>query len=243
MNGIRIAMWSGPRNISTAMMRAWSNRGDTTCWDEPFYAWYLKETGIQQPGWDEIIKVHETEWRKVIARIEGPVPCGKDIHFLKCMTHHMLPEVGREWFAHARHFFLIRDPEMMLRSYAAARDGVPFLIEELGLTLQRELYEHVTRVLGKAPPVVASEDILADPRGTLLKLCDALGVPFTDKMVSWPAGPRPEDGVWAKHWYASVEKSTGFSPLQESTHPLPDQYRPMLNELRRDYEPLAALKI
>jgi len=240
---MRIAMWSGPRNISTAMMRAWGNRGDTACWDEPFYAWYLKETGIQQPGWDEIIQVHETDLRKVMAHIEGPVPGGKDIHFLKCMTHHMLPDVGREWFAHARHFFLIRDPEMMLRSYAAARDGAAFVMEELGLTLQRELYEHVTRVLGKAPPVVASEDIMANPRGTLSKLCDALGVPFTDKMLSWPAGPRPEDGVWAKHWYGSVEKSTGFDRPRESMHPLPDQLMPMLEGLYEDYNALAVYKI
>jgi len=243
VSGMRIAMWSGPRNISTAMMRAWGNRGDTACWDEPFYAWYLKETGIQQPGWDEIIQVHETDLRKVMAHIEGPVPGGKDIHFLKCMTHHMLPDVGREWFAHARHFFLIRDPEMMLRSYAAARDGAAFVMEELGLTLQRELYEHVTRVLGKAPPVVASEDIMANPRGTLSKLCDALGVPFTDKMLSWPAGPRPEDGVWAKHWYGSVEKSTGFDRPRESMHPLPDQLMPMLEGLYEDYNALAVYKI
>ncbi len=243
MSGMRIAMWSGPRNISTAMMRSWGNRPDTVCWDEPFYTWYLKETGIEQPGRDEVIATHETDWREVIARIEAPVPGGKPIHFLKCMTHHMLPQVSREWFAGARHFFLIRDPEMMLRSYAAARGAVPFKPEELGITLQRELFDQVTRVQGAPPPVVASEDILNDPRRCLTALCAALEVPFFEEMLAWPPGPRPEDGVWAKHWYGAVLKSTGFEKPSASPHPLPDYLKPMLDDLYTDYEVLAAHKL
>jgi len=241
MSGVRIAMWSGPRNISTAMMRSWGNRPDTRAWDEPFYAHYLKATGIQQPGWDEVIEVHETDPVKVIARIKGKIPQRRAVHFLKCLTHHMLPDVSREWFSSAKHFFLIRDPEYILRSYAAIRSD--FAVEELGLRQQRELFDEVTERCGAPPPVVASEDILSDPRATLSKLCAALDVPFTEEMLRWSPGPRPEDGVWAKHWYGSVEKSTGFAAPSESTHPLPDHLKPMLDELYQDYEPLAARKI
>lgn len=239
--GVRIAMWSGPRNISTAMMRCWGNRPDTVCWDEPFYAWYLKETGLDHPARAEIIAAHESNWREVVQRIEGRVPTDASIHFLKCMTHHMLPQMSRNWLAGVRHFFLVRDPERMLRSYAATRKD--FTVAELGLRLQLELFEEVTRASGAAPPVVASEDILADPRKMLVKLCAALDVPFMEKMLAWPPGPRPEDGVWAKHWYGSVHKSTGFSKPSDSTHPLPDHLKPMLDELYADYAPLVTHKL
>jgi len=239
--GRRIAMWSGPRNISTAMMRSWGNRSDTVCWDEPFYAWYLKHTGLDHPGAEEIIAHDENDWREVAKRISGPVPGDRDIRFLKLMTHQMLPEVGRAWFSDVEHFFLIRDPEMIVRSYTATRDT--FVAEELGIALQRGIFEEVSKLIGRVPAVIASEDVLADPRRTLSALCDDMELPFDEDMLHWPAGERPEDGVWARHWYSSVTKSTGFAAPSESPHPLMPEYEDMVPVLRADYEVLLKHKL
>lgn len=238
---VRIAMWSGPRNISTAMMRSWGNRADTAVWDEPYYAAYLKRTGLDHPGRDEILRVHDSDWRSVTARILGPTPGGKAIFFLKLMTHHMLPDMKRDWFAHARHVFLIRDPESIIRSYAATRPD--FAAEDLGLIQQRRLFTEATAATGETPPVIAAEDVLADPRALLTALCGRLGVPFTDDMLSWAPGTRSTDGVWAKHWYASVERSTGFAAPAPSPHPFPKRHRALLNRLRPHHEALSAHKL
>ena len=209
---VRIAMWSGPRNISTAMMRAWENRADTKVIDEPFYAHYLKTTGVDHPMRDEILDSQPNNWGEVAGDIVGPGPGGVDIWYQKHMTHHMIPEVGRDWFRHVRHAFLIRDPREMLASYAAKRTDVT--PADLGAKLQAELYEEVIERTGRTPPVIDAADVLRDPRAMLQALCAALDVPFDDAMLAWPAGPRATDGVWAAHWYASVEASTGFKPYE-----------------------------
>ncbi|WP_109121105.1 sulfotransferase family protein [Azospirillum sp. TSO22-1] len=206
---IRIAMWSGPRNISTAMMRAWENRPDTAVVDEPFYAAYLAETGLDHPGREDVLASQPTDWRTVAAAlVDEPVPGGRAIFYQKHMTHHMLPGVGLDWTDRVRNAFLIRDPAEVVASYVQRRGSVD--LADIGVERQAELFDREADRLGRAPPVVDARDVLGAPATTLARLCDALGVPFTEAMLRWPPGRRATDGVWAPHWYASVEASTGF---------------------------------
>ena len=236
---VRIAMWSGPRNISTAMMRAWENRPDTAVVDEPFYAFYLAETGLDHPGRDAVLAGQPTDWRAVArALVEEPVPEGRAIHYQKHMTHHMLPGVGLDWTDGVRNAFLIRDPAEVVASYLQRRGTVD--LADIGVERQAELFDRVAERLGRAPPVIDARDVLADPAAVLARLCAALDVPFTAAMLSWPAGPRPSDGVWAPHWYASVEASTGFGPpppeapaLEGGPARVAEAARPYYERLRR----------
>jgi hypothetical protein len=207
---VRIAMWSGPRNISTAMMRAFANRADTAVWDEPFYACYLEKTGLDHPMAADIIAAYETDWRVLVGQLTGPAPGGASVFYQKHMCHHMLPEIGLEWLAAVRNCFLIREPARVLASYAAKRDMVT--LEDLGFPQQRTLFERVRADLGAVPPVLDCDDILADPRAMLKRLCEAVGIAFDKAMLSWPAGRHDSDGLWAAHWYGAVEASTGFAP-------------------------------
>ncbi|HET7202004.1 MAG TPA: hypothetical protein VFI92_01430 [Steroidobacteraceae bacterium] len=207
---LRLAMWSGPRNISTAFMRAWGNREDTVVVDEPFYAHYLDVTGIGHPGRDEILAHHERDWRRVVDSLLGPVPSGVRILYQKQMSHHLLPDIGREWLDAVTHAFLIRDPRPMIASLGGKLGS--FDLPATGLPQQVEIFEHVLDRTGRAPPVLDSADLLRDPDGMLRKLCSALEVPFCDRMLWWPPGRRPTDGIWAKYWYERVEASTGFEP-------------------------------
>ena len=201
-------MWSGPRNISTTLLRSWGARPDTFVCDEPLYAGYLLRSGVPHPGREEVMAHHETDWRRVAAWLTGPVPEGKPIFYQKHMAKHLLPGVGRGWLDALTHAFLIRDPAEMLASFAKV---VPDpALDDTGLPLQCELFERVADRTGQPPPVIDSRDVLEDPPGMLARLCGALGVPFTESMLSWPAGRRATDGVWAPHWYAAVEASTGF---------------------------------
>ncbi len=217
---LRIAMWSGPRNISTALMRSWGNRPDTFVRDEPFYAHYLKETGLDHPGHDEVIASQPIDWREVVADLTGPVPGGKAIDYQKHMAHHLLPNIGRDWLDRVTNAFLIRHPAEMIVSLAKVLPRVR--IEDTGLPQQVEIFDWVHRRTGVTPPVIDSKDVLMDPRGQLTQLCAALGLKFEEAMLSWPAGPRETDGVWAKHWYANVEKSTGFEPYKAKDEPVPE---------------------
>jgi hypothetical protein len=210
---IRIAMWSGPRNLSTAMMRSFGNRPDTAVLDEPFYAAFLKAAGADHPMRDEVLSHHEQDWRKVAENLAGPVPDGKRVFYQKHMTHHMVPGIGRDWMASCRHAFLIRHPDRVLASYADKRGRVT--LADIGFLEQAELYDQAAALMPSPPPVVDADRLLADPGGVLSRLCEALGIPFTDAMLSWPPGRRPTDGVWAAHWYDSVERSTGFAAASE----------------------------
>ena len=233
---IRIAMWSGPRNISTAMMRAWGNRADTSVIDEPFYAYYLKATGKEHPGADEVIATGETDWRKVIARLTGPIPNGKQIFFQKQMAHHFLPEIDREWLGAVTNCFLIRDPREVIASYVKKRENPA--LEDLGFVQQAEIFDFVRRQAGSIPPVIDADDVLRDPERMLRLLCDAIGVEFFDTMLSWPAGPRATDGIWAKYWYAEVERSTGFQPYRERKIEVPASLHEIEQRCRECYEQL-----
>ena len=211
--GDRIALWSGPRNLSTALMRSWGSRPDTAVSDEPFYAYYLHKTGIEHPGRAEIIAQYDTDWRKVASRLNGPIPNGKSIWYQKHMTHHILPEMTLDWLAEFKHAFLIRNPAEVLASYTRVRESVS--LDDLGLPQQIRLYEYVMSLGGNPPPVLDSRDLRRDPRHSLELLCAALEIPFMEQMLSWRAGPRESDGIWSKYWYASVAESTGFKPYEE----------------------------
>jgi hypothetical protein len=217
---IRIAMWSGPRNISTALMRAFENRPDTVVTDEPLYGHYLLRTGLDHPGREAVIAAQETDWRTVTAALTGPVPGGGRIWYQKHMAHHLLPEIGRDWLDLLTNCFLIRDPRQVLASYVRTRTQPT--LADVGLSQQVEIFEHVRARTGRAPPVLDARDVLADPRRMLGLLCAALGIPFSERMLAWPAGPRPSDGVWGVHWYQSVWRSTGFRPYRSPSTPLPE---------------------
>jgi hypothetical protein len=241
MRAMRIAMWSGPRNISTAMMRSFGSRPDTAVTDEPLYSHYLKITGVQHPGRDEVLAHHESDWRKVTAALSGPVPDGRAIWYQKHMAHHLLPMIGREWLDALTHAFLIREPDEMLASLVKTYPAAG--LADTGLLQQCEIFDRVADRHGRAPPVVLASDVLKDARALLTKLCDALGIPFLPQMLAWEPGRRPTDGIWAPHWYAVDEASTGFQPWRERQIETPPSLRRLLDECRPWYEKLYGLRL
>jgi hypothetical protein len=210
---VNIAMWSGPRNISTAMMYSFGNRRDCLAWDEPFYGFALKTRGHDHPLRDDILAANECDWNRLVAMCLAPPPGGQRVFYQKHMTHHMLEGFDRSWIAGLTNAFLIRSPERVLSSYA--KKWAEVSLGAIGFVEQAEIFDLVAGRLGRAPPVVDAEDILSDPRGMLEKLCVACGVGFDEAMLTWPKGPKPFDGVWAPHWYNAVWDSTGFSSPDE----------------------------
>jgi len=230
-------MWSGPRNISTAMMRAWGNRPDTFVVDEPFYCYYLHATGRDDPGRDEVIAHGETDWQKVIQQLTGPVPGGRSIYYQKQMTHHLLPEIDRGWLNHVTNCFLIRDPAEVIVSYIKKKNDPT--LEDLGFVQQAEIFDWVRKHTGAVPPVIDANDVLENPEGILRLLCDAIGVDFTEAMLSWPPGVRDTDGIWAKHWYNEVATSTRFrKPGERQPVPVPKHLTANFHRSRICYEQL-----
>ena len=240
---LRIAMWSGPRNISTAMMRAFEARPDCAVSDEPFYAAYLAATGLIHPQNDEILASQSNDPGAVAAEVAGPVPGGRALWYQKQMTHHMLPGFDRGWIDGMANAFLIRAPEAVLLSYVEKRADVT--LDEIGLPQQVELFDRAADRLGRAPPVIESRDVLVDPRGTLSALCRGLGIGFDEAMLSWAPGRRATDGVWAPSWYDGVERSTGFAPPkpERGFDDLPDGLKPLAEAGRPLYERLARHKL
>ena len=232
---VRVAMWSGPRNVSTAMLRSFGQRPDTMVVDEPFYAHYLVATGIDHPGREDVIASQPTRWQEVAAALTGPLPDGIAVYYQKHMTHHLLPEMGRDWIGRLSNAFLIRDPEHVVASYAKVR-GAPTLAD-LGYAQQAEIF----RAYGG--PVVDSVDLLRDPATVLGRLCEALGIAFDPGMLSWPPGRRPTDGVWAEHWYANVEASTGFAPYDPRPADVPEHLRHLVDAARPYYDELGAHRL
>jgi hypothetical protein len=233
-DGVRLAVWSGPRNISTALMRAWENRPDCRVVDEPLYAYYLAETGIDHPGRDEVIAAGETSWQAVVADLTSPAD---GIYYQKHMTHHLLPQLPRDWIAELTNVLLIRDPAEVVASYVRSRADVT--LADIGLTQQVELYD----LLGADVPVVDAADFLRDPERYLRWLCDYIGVEFTDAMLHWPAGPRDSDGVWARYWYGAVLASTGFEPYRPRAVSLDGEPARVAEAGRPLYERLRAARI
>jgi len=238
---LRIAMWSGPRNISTALMRAWENRFDTAVIDEPFYAHYLLATCLAHPGAAEVIAHHETDPRRIIDTLIGPVPGSAPIFYQKHMAHHLLPGIDRAWLDSVTNCFLIREPREMLASLAKT---IPHpRLADTGLPQQAELFNHVTQQTGETPIVLDARDVLQDPEGMLRMLCDRLGIDFSDRMLHWPAGPRNTDGIWAPHWYAAVWKSTGFEPYRPKDEPLPAHLHALRDQCTPLYDRLHAHRL
>lgn len=240
---VRIAMWSGPRNISTAMMRAFENRADATVVDEPFYASWLKATGEPHPMAAEVIAAGETDPVKVAAALIGPVPGGRAVFYQKHMTHHMIVCFPRGWTDHVTNAFLIRAPEEVIASYTDRRGQAT--LADIGVEEQAEIFDRVADRLGAAPPVIDARDVLADPAAALAALCAACGIAFDPAMLAWPPGRRDSDGVWGAHWYASVERSTGFSRPRPPVAfaDLDDGQKRVAEAARPFYERLAAHRL
>ena len=242
MSGVtRLAVWSGPRNISTALMRSWGQRPDTVVCDEPLYAHYLAMTGLDHPGRAEILAAHETDWRLVTTWLTGPLPDGKTVFYQKHMAHHLLDGLARDWLDRLTHVLLIREPGEMLTSLIKVTPRPT--VADTGLPQQWELFERLADRAGAPPPVFDARDILDNPRTMLQAMCGAVHLPFTEAMLSWPAGPRPTDGVWAPHWYAAVDASTGFQPPRARREPVPSSLAGVREECDALYQRLHARRI
>ncbi len=235
-NVLRVAMWSGPRNISTAMMRSFENRSDCEVWDEPLYGPYLATTGKQHPGADEVIADQGSDWREVVEKILGPAPNGAPVFYQKHMTHHMLPHISLDWLDSLCNCFLIRHPAQVLASYSVRRSE--FDASDLGFPQQLELFRYVCERSASIPPVLDSRDVLADPHGMISALCDCIGIEFQQQMLAWPAGRRDTDGVWSKYWYDKVWESTGFAPYTPNSIELNPIRQSMVDECMPAYEEL-----
>ena len=231
----RIAMWSGPRNISTAMMRSFGARDDTVVVDEPLYAHYLDATGLHHPGREQILASQPIRWPDAVRELLRPLPAGRVVQYQKQMTHHLLPQIGEEWMAGLSHAFLIRDPAEVIASYAKVREEPD--LADLGFEQQARIFRRF------GGPVVDAADLLRDPAGVLSRLCTALRIDYQPAMLTWPAGPRDTDGVWAPHWYGSVEASTGFAPSRRVQTQLPARLQPLVEAAEPYYRELAADRI
>lgn len=237
---IRIAMWSGPRNLSTAMMRSFGSRQDTRCIDEPFYAAYLAMTGLDHPCVDDILRVHDSDPARVSVALSSG-PSATPIVYQKHMTHHMIPDMPLDWMAATRHAFLIRHPARVIASYRRKMDNVS--LDALGYPRQLALYHHARALTGQDPVVLDSDDVLARPDRVLRDLCAGLSIPFDRAMLAWSPGPKPEDGIWARHWYDRVNLSTGFADTVPALPAVSDADRDIFDAAINIYTKLAEKRI
>jgi hypothetical protein len=238
---LRIAMWSGPRNISTALMRSFENRSDCTVWDEPLYGYYLDASGIEHPGAAEVIADQGTDSDAIISRCIGAIPEGKSVFYQKHMTLHLLPQLERGWLKELNNCFLIREPEAVIASYAAVRAEAT--LADIGFVQQAELFEEVKRLTGQTPLVIDSREFLQNPSNLLAAICEHLQIDFSDDMLHWPAGARDSDGVWARYWYDSVWKSTGFAPYRERSYQLGEKDQEIARQAQPYYEKLYQFRL
>lgn len=228
-------MWSGPRNLSTAMMYAFENRADFAVWDEPFYAPYLAATGLDHPMRDEIIVAHETNAQIVAQRCIDTIPAEKPHFYMKHMPHHMIDGFPLGWARHCVNIHLIRHPARVIASYGAKRDRMT--LPDIGYLQQAALYDRIGGL------VIDSADIRQDPENMLRKLCSAIDLSFDPAMLHWPAGARKDDGIWASHWYNAVHQSTGFAAAEGPLPQVEAAQQPMLDQALPLYEKLYAKKI
>jgi hypothetical protein len=232
-------MWSGPRNISTALMRSWENRADSLVVDEPLYAHFLAATGIDHPGREDVLRVGETDWHTVVERLLGPLPPGVAVYYQKHMAHHLVADVERDWIASLTNVLLIRDPREVVASYLRSREQVT--ATDIGLIQQTVLYDELAASVGP-PPVIDAADFLRHPELFLRRLCRLADVEYVPEMLSWPAGPRATDGVWGPYWYSAVWRSTGFAPYEAREVTLDPAAERVVDETRPAYERLHALR-
>lgn len=238
---LRIAMWSGPRNISTALMRSWESRPSTYVTDEPLYAHYLRHTGADHPARELILREQENDWRRVVAWLTGPIPEGRALWYQKHMGHHLTPDVGRDWILELTNCFLIREPSEMITSYIKiVPEPTP---HDLALPQQAELFETIEKETGVSPPVIDSRDVLQEPERILTLLCRSLGLAFDPAMLSWELGLRPTDGVWAPHWYDSVARTTTFGPYRQKSETVPAELEAVRRECDEYYDLLYSRRL
>lgn len=234
-------MWSGPRNISTAMMRAWENRLDTFVVDEPFYAHYLSKNRVEHPGREEVLLNGEIDSYKVSQGLVKDISNSHKVYYQKHMTHHLLDSVNRDWMKDVINCFLIRNPKDMIISYSKIHSDITR--DLLGIEQQKEIFDYVQNFTGEVPPVIDSKDVLLNPRGVLTKFCNRIGIDFSEKMLNWPQGSRDTDGIWGKYWYNNVINSTGFNPYTVKNSEVPDEYKSIYKESLKLYEDLHYLRI
>lgn len=231
-------MWSGPRNISTAMMRAWENRADTFVTDEPFYAHYLAHTNTTHPGQEEILASQPNDWQTVVEHCLSTEQPDCTIHYQKHMTHHILPHISLDWLDRVINIFLIRAPDAVVASYSKSRPNLN--ADDLGFIQQTRLFNKVTELSGEIPLVIDSNKLLHKPQQAMQTICNHCSIRFDDAMLCWPAGKRTSDGVWAPYWYKSVEASTGFeSPKEKPAIQLERYQQQIVDQCLPHYERMA----
>ena len=229
-----IAMWSGPRNVSTALMRSFENRSDCFVSDEPFYSYFLYKTGLKHPLSDKIIKSGLIDYNKIIKYITGHTPFSKNIWYQKHMAHHILEGVNMDWIKNMANCLLIRHPSDVILSYSKKNEIDN--IQQLGYLQQIKIYKMLTKETGVSPIIIDAQDLLKEPRKMLIEICKNLKIKFNDKMLSWPPGGRKTDGIWGKHWYKQVEVSTGFNPYLKTDRTIPLRYQNLNNECMKYYD-------
>ena len=225
---MKIAMWSGPRNLSTAMMYSFGNRDDFDALDEPFYAPYLAQSGIEHPMGSEIMRAHETDPNKVPQQFN---PHSERHLYMKHMPHHMLADFPIDWAQDCINIHLLRHPARVIASYSAKRGEVT--TEDIGYAQQLKIYEKLGGI------VIDSADIRANPERALRKLCSEIGLNFDPAMLSWASGPRTYDGIWAAHWYGAVHKSTGFAKPEAEVPKIDPALTSILRNVMPIYQELA----
>ena len=234
-------MWSGPRNISTAMMRSWGSRSDTFVIDEPYYAHYLSQNDLDHPGRDEVIGEGELDSEKVSQGLVNDTKDSCSIYYQKHITHHLLDSIDREWMKSVINCFLIRDPKDMIISYSKVHPNLNMHL--LGLEEQNEIFEYVKNITGEIPPIVDAKDVLLNPRNILSKLCGNIGITFSEEMLSWSRGPRDTDGNWGKYWYKNVMNSTGFNEYKSKKEDVPKEYEQLYQKCYILYKKLHRLRL
>ena len=234
-------MWSGPRNISTALMRSWGNRSDTFVIDEPYYAHYLSQNDLDHPGRDEVIQEGELDSEKVSQGLVNDTKDSCSIYYQKHITHHLLDSIDREWMKSVINCFLIRDPKDMIISYSKVHPNLNMHL--LGLEEQNEIFEYVKNITGEIPPIVDAKDVLLNPRNILSKLCGNIGITFSEEMLSWSRGPRDTDGNWGKYWYKNVMNSTGFNEYKSKKEDVPKEYEQLYQKCYILYKKLHRLRL
>ena len=231
---VRINCWSGPRNVSSALMRSFAQRSDTRVFDEPLYGPYLVKTGAPQPGRDELIEILETDATTIIRDVIL-APSDREVVFFKQMVHHLTPDLDLAFLDRCTNVLLIRDPVEVISSLVNQMPEPT--MRDVGLERQVALFRDL-RSRGEQPPVLDARELLLDPEGVLRQLCTRLGIGWDPAMLSWPAGPQPEDGAWAKYWYDNLHASTGFQPYRAKDRDVPEHCRALLDECRTHYAEL-----
>jgi len=214
-------------------MYSFAQRADTRAFDEPLYAHYLRVSGAQHPGRAEVLAAQDPDGERVVREVVLG-PCDRPIAFFKMMAHHLVA-LDPSFLERVTNVLLVRDPRAMLLSLAKVL-GMPEL-KDTGLGAQVEMLERLERK-GIDVPVLDAREVLLDPRGVLGELCERVGIAFDERMLSWPAGPKAEDGVWARHWYAQVHRSTGFETWTERNQAVPPELRALHEQCQALYERL-----